>query len=86
MNPEVLGLFEEKGPSKAQEIGTVKWFKDGMGFGFITPENGGGDVFVHYSVIAMNGFKTLDSGQRVKFIRAETRPTGESASRVEVLQ
>lgn len=46
--------------------GTVKWFNEAKGFGFIEQENGG-DVFAHYSAIAGNGFKTLKEGQRVSF-------------------
>jgi cold shock protein len=47
--------------------GTVKWFNAQKGFGFITNDNGGEDVFVHYSGIASNGFKTLEEGQKVMF-------------------
>lgn len=47
--------------------GTVKWFNEQKGFGFITNDNGGDDVFVHFSGIASNGFKTLQEGQRVTF-------------------
>ncbi|GAA0364324.1 cold-shock protein [Bowmanella denitrificans] len=47
--------------------GTVKWFNEEKGFGFITPENGGKDVFVHFRAIAAEGFKTLAEGQRVSF-------------------
>ena len=47
--------------------GTVKWFNDAKGFGFITPEGGGEDVFVHFSVIQIDGFKTLAEGQRVRY-------------------
>lgn len=48
-------------------IGTVKWFNETKGFGFITPEDGGKDLFAHYSSIQSNGFKTLQEGQRVEF-------------------
>jgi CspA family cold shock protein len=50
--------------------GTVKWFNDAKGYGFIAPENGGKDVFVHFSNISGDGFKTLVEGARVEF---ETR-------------
>ena len=48
-------------------IGTVKWFNDAKGFGFITPESGEKDVFVHFSSIQAGGFKSLVEGQRVSF-------------------
>ena len=47
--------------------GTVKWFNDAKGFGFITPDEGGKDLFVHYRDIQAGGFKTLSEGQRVQF-------------------
>ena len=47
--------------------GTVKWFNEGKGFGFISNDNGSDDVFVHFSSIAGNGFKTLKEGQKVTF-------------------
>lgn len=48
-------------------IGTVKWFNPDKGFGFITPEEGGPDVFAHFSAIAASGFRTLEENQRVEF-------------------
>ncbi|MFA6093445.1 MAG: cold shock domain-containing protein [Elusimicrobiota bacterium] len=47
--------------------GTVKWFNDQKGFGFITPEDGSPDVFVHHSAITMQGFRTLTENQKVEF-------------------
>ena len=50
-----------------RNTGTVKWFNDAKGFGFITPENGDKDCFVHYSSIVGTGFKTLVEGERVEY-------------------
>jgi cold shock protein len=49
------------------DTGTVKWFDAEKGYGFITPENGSKDLFVHHSEIQTNGFATLDEGQRVEY-------------------
>jgi len=51
----------------ATETGIVKWFNDGKGFGFITPDNGGKDLFAHFSEIQTTGFKSLAENQRVEF-------------------
>lgn len=61
--------------------GTVKWFNESKGFGFIASEDHGSDVFVHYSAIVGDGFKTLMEGQRVQF-EVETGPKGLQATRV----
>ncbi len=50
--------------------GTVKWFNESKGFGFITPEGGGKDLFAHVSQIQGSGFKTLQEGQRVEYVEA----------------
>ncbi len=60
-------------------IGTVKWFNESKGFGFITPNDGGKDIFVHYSVIDIKGFKVLREGQQVEF-QAEESERGLQAS------
>ena len=60
--------------------GTVKWFNPEKGFGFITQDDGGGDVFVHFSAIQGTGFKTLDEGQKVTF-DVEQDPKNPSKSR-----
>jgi len=61
--------------------GTVKWFNDAKGFGFITPDGGGKDLFAHFSAIQGNGFKTLKENQRVTF-DIVTGPKGEQASNI----
>jgi CspA family cold shock protein len=48
--------------------GTVKWFDDAKGYGFITPDDGGKDVFVHHTAISGDGFKTLAEGAKVEFV------------------
>ncbi len=63
-------------------IGTVKWFNDAKGFGFITPDGGGEDLFAHYSAIASSGFKSLLEGQKVSF-DVTTGPKGKQASNIQ---
>jgi cold shock protein len=64
--------------------GTVKWFNDTKGFGFITPDDGGADVFAHYTAIKTNGFKSLKEKQKVSF-DIVTGPKGKQAANIQVL-
>jgi CspA family cold shock protein len=60
--------------------GTVKWFNNQKGFGFIQPETGGADVFVHISAVERAGLSTLNEGQKVTFDVVANRKTGKSAA------
>lgn len=64
--------------------GTVKWFNDDKGFGFITPEDGSKDCFVHHSAIQGGGFKSLDQGARVEFdvVQGQKGPAAENVSKI----
>jgi CspA family cold shock protein len=62
--------------------GIVKWFNESKGFGFITPDEKGEDLFAHFSAINMNGFKTLKEGQRVSF-EVTTGPKGKQAANIQ---
>ena len=64
--------------------GTVKWFNDAKGFGFITPEDGQKDCFVHYSAIQGNGFTSLQEGDRVEFeiVQGQKGPAAENVTKV----
>jgi CspA family cold shock protein len=62
------------------QTGTVKWFNSQKGFGFIQPEDGGNDVFVHISAVERAGMRTLNEGQKVSFDIVADRRTGKSAA------
>ena len=67
----------------ARQTGTVKWFNDAKGFGFITPENGSADLFVHFRSIQGSGFKSLQEGQKVSFVAVQGQK-GMQADQVQV--
>ena len=64
--------------------GTVKWFNDAKGYGFIAPADGGKDVFVHYTAVSGEGFKTLAEGAQVEF-EVEEGPKGPQAQNVSIV-
>ena len=68
----------------ARTIGTVKWFNDAKGFGFITPENGDKDCFVHHTAIKAEGFRSLAEGDRVEFdiVQGAKGPAAENVTKV----
>lgn len=68
----------------ARVTGTVKWFNDAKGFGFITPENGEKDCFVHHTAIKADGFRSLAEGERVEFdiVQGAKGPAAENVTKV----
>jgi len=65
--------------------GTVKWFNNAKGFGFICPDSGGEDIFAHYSVIEMDGYRTLKAGQEVQY-ELQSGPKGAHAEKISPLE
>ncbi|HEY7026105.1 MAG TPA: cold shock domain-containing protein [Gemmatimonadales bacterium] len=68
----------------ARTTGTVKWFNDAKGYGFITPENGSKDCFVHHTAIKADGFRSLAEGDRVEFdiVEGQKGPAAENVTKV----
>ncbi len=68
----------------ARVTGTVKWFNDAKGYGFITPENGEKDCFVHHTAIQSDGFRSLAEGERVEFeiVQGQKGPAAEKVTKI----
>ncbi|MEA3086785.1 CspA family cold shock protein [Paraburkholderia sp. UCT70] len=66
------------------QTGTVKWFNDAKGFGFIAPDDGGEDLFAHFSEVKSDGFKSLSDGQKVSF-EVKLGPKGKQAANIQPL-
>jgi CspA family cold shock protein len=64
---DLLLLRKEKGGLRYMPQGTIKWFNDEKGYGFISPDDGGDDLFVHHTGISGSGFKSLEEGQKVSY-------------------
>ncbi|BFO04899.1 hypothetical protein KNHN1_32770 [Pseudomonas guariconensis] len=79
--PRKKTMFLEIHPMSNRQNGTVKWFNDEKGYGFITPAGGGDDLFVHFKAIETDGFKSLKEGQSVSFV-AERGQKGMQAAQV----
>jgi CspA family cold shock protein len=79
---EVLAFIFLFSRKDIMSTGTVKWFNDSKGFGFITPDDGGKDLFVHFSAIQSNGFKTLEENQKVSY-DVTSGPKGDQATNIQ---
>lgn len=77
-------LTNAKETNMTTQTGIVKWFNDAKGFGFITPDGGGADLFAHFQDIQSEGFKSLAENQRVSFERS-TGPKGEKAGNIRAI-
>jgi CspA family cold shock protein len=75
-------VFDNSQEDSAMATGTVKWFNDAKGFGFITPDAGGEDLFAHFSAITSSGFRSLVEGQRVSF-DVTTGQKGDQAANIQ---
>jgi CspA family cold shock protein len=82
-NTPTISPQQELG-SMARTTGTVKWFNDAKGYGFITPENGSKDCFVHHTAIKADGFRSLAEGDRVEFdiVEGQKGPAAENVMKV----
>jgi len=81
LHKEAGGMSDSATNNGPKVTGTVKWFNDAKGFGFVTPDDGGEDLFAHFSAIEMNGFKTLKEGQKVAF-QVTQGPKGKQATNI----
>ena len=81
-SPEIFSGFLKFIRNCNMATGTVKWFNDAKGYGFITPDDGSEDLFAHFSAIQMGGFKTLKEGQKVSF-EVTQGPKGKQASNIQ---
>jgi CspA family cold shock protein len=79
-----VGLAPQIRKGNAMATGTVKWFNDAKGFGFITPDDGSKDLFAHHSSIRMDGYKSLKEAQKVSF-DATQGPKGPAATNIKAL-